>query len=234
MKQVKLCVCLGSDWPYLWPDYVGKVDLVELRIDQMFVQKWAPQTAVADLDFFAAALGPVCMAAAGKWIFTCRDGFLDETEQAALLTKLLPQTPAYIDIACDSLSLTQEQQALADRAKAQGIGLIFSLHRFDEVPEIQTLYSFTNLAFALGADLVKAVCYCRDASGEARLLSLYRDREHLGRIISFGMGPYSLSSRLHAAALGAPIIYLAPDQGAETAPGQPRYTQFKEHLVNIL
>ena len=230
---MKLCVCLGKDWSQVWVDYAGKADLVELRVDQMFAQSEPATVVAANTSALAVLIAPVCEAAAGKWIFTCRGGFLDEAAQLDLLEKLLPHVPAYIDIACEPLALSPGQQALMAWAKAQGVKLILSFHQFEEVPEIQALYTFSNQAFAHGADLVKIVCHCRDAGEEARLLSLYRDREHAGRIIAFGMGPYGLMSRLHAAALGAPIIYLAPDHSQGTAPGQPCYTQFKNHLVNI-
>ena len=230
---MKLCVCLGKDWSQVWEDYAGKADLVELRVDQMFAQSEPATVVAANTSALAVLIAPVCEAAAEKWIFTCRGGFFDEAAQLDLLEKLLPHTPAYIDIACEPLALSPGQQALMAWAKVQGVKLILSFHQFEEVPEIQALYTFSNQAFAHGADLVKIVCHCRDAGKEARLLSLYRDREHAGRIIAFGMGPYGLMSRLHAAALGAPIIYVAPDHSQGTAPGQPCYTQFREHLVNI-
>jgi len=96
------------------------------------------------------------------------------------------------------------------------------------------LCTIAQKALAKGADVVKIVTKCHNPSDEARLLSLYKERDLTNRLIAFSMGRYGLTSRLHAAVLGAPILYVAPDDGVVTAPGQPRYTQFKAHLLNLL
>jgi len=112
--------------------------------------------------------------------------------------------------------------------------IIASYHNVDATPDTSQLCAIADHALLKGADLVKIVTCCRHPEDEERLLSLYRVPRFTNRIIAFSLGPYALTSRLHAVASGAPILFVAPDEGPTTSPGQPRFSKFKAHLANVL
>ena len=167
-----------------------------------------------------------------KIILTCRTGAISQKARSDLYLDLLPFSPAYFDLEYDTpLSFSAP---LYDAAQKRGIKIINSFHDFETTPDRAELCAIAQKSLAKGADIVKIVTKCHNPSDEARLLSLYKERDLTDRLIAFSMGHYGLTSRLHAAVLGAPILYVAPDDGVATAPGQPRYTQFKAHLLNLL
>lgn len=222
---MKLCVCLGSDWQKQWPIYITKSDLLELRIDLMF-----PNGATASqiLD----ALNPILTQHPRNLILTCRPTAISQELRHTLFLSILPFCPAYLDLEhdtppCFRISL----HAVAQKSTTR---IITSYHNFEGTPELSLLHTITSDALLNGAHLVKIVTLCQDPWDEARLLSLYKESGFANKIVAFGFGRFALTSRLHAAALGAPLLYVAPDNGATTAPGQPRFTQFQEHLMNIL
>ncbi|MCL1974072.1 MAG: type I 3-dehydroquinate dehydratase [Bacteroidetes bacterium] len=214
---MKICVCLGAGWQEYWPVYREKADLIEFRIDLMLSE-------FASFGDLWAQLAPILKHYGRKIIVTYRFGTLSPDDRASLFLSLLTQSPAYIDVEYDTPVPVLEMETK----------LIISFHHDRETPSLEELYTIVGRSFSYGADLVKIVCRCRDAGEEARLMALYKIPAYTGRLIVFGMGPYGLSSRLHAAALGTPILYAAPDGGAPTAPGQPRFSQLQAHLLNIM
>ena len=221
---MKLCVCLSEAWRQQWPDYIDKADLLELRIDLMFSDG-------VTVNQMTDTLKPLLLENSQKIVLTCRTGNISQEMRLTLFLSLLPCTPAYIDIEYDTPP--RFSTPLYEAAKKNGVRVIASYHHLDTMPDLTRLRAITENALLGGADLVKIVTRCHDATDEARLLSLYREPRFAHRIIAFSLGPYALTSRLHAAASGAPILYVAPDNGAVTAPGQPRFTQFSAHLLNI-
>ena len=221
---MNICVCLGAEWDSHWPVYKQKADLIELRVDLMF-------PALVSSGDLLALLSPLFANHSRKIILTCRLGVISPAERLSLFTSLLPLSPAYLDLEYDSPP--SEWELLSALAQQHQTKIIASFHHDKETPCSEELRAIIQQSFSRAADLVKIVCRCRDAVDEARLMSLYKTPLYAGRLIAFGMGPYALTSRLHAAALGAPILYAAPDQGAPTAPGQPGFSQLKEHLLNI-
>ena len=222
---MKICVCLGANWQEYWPVYREKADLIECRIDLMMPE-------YASFDDLREALEPQLADYRDKIVLTCKLGSISIADRHSLFLLLLPLSPAYMDVEYDTPQ--PEWEIWRESASKQETKIIASFHHDAETPSCEELRSIIEHSFSRDADLVKIVCRCRDAGDEARLMALYKIPSCTGRLIVFGMGPYGLSSRLHAAALGAPILYAAPDGGAPTAPGQPSYSQLKEHLLNIL
>ena len=222
---MKICVCIGADWQEQWPQYVSKAELVEFRLDLICPD---PTTIVPTTE----ALKPLLSEYPHHIILTCRTGTFSQKARSDLFFDLLPFSPAYIDLAYDTpRSFCAPLYAAARKC---GVKIINSFHDFETTPDRTELCTIAKKALAKGADIVKIVTKCHNPSDEARLLSLYKEPDFTNRLIAFSMGHYGLTSRLHAAALGAPILYVAPDDGMATAPGQPRFTQFKEHLLNLL
>ncbi|MCL2726903.1 MAG: type I 3-dehydroquinate dehydratase [Bacteroidales bacterium] len=221
---MKLCICLSQDWKEQWLDSLNKADLLELRIDLMFRDE-ATETEVVE------ALTPLLIENSHKIILTCRVGKISQEVRYNLFLALLPFAPAYIDLEHDTPQHFREP--LHTAAQKYGVKIITSFHHHDATPDRADLCTMAKKALLGGAGLVKIVAHCRDTYDEAKLLSLYREECLTGKIVAFGMGHYGLTSRLHAAASGAPLLYVAADCGAATAQGQPRFTQFTEHLLNV-
>jgi len=221
---MKLCICLSQDWREQWLDSLEKADLLELRIDLMFLEETS-ETEVVEI------LTPLLVENSQKIILTCRVGKISQKTRYNLFLSLLPFSPAYIDLEYDTPQ--QFYAPLHAAAQRHGVKMIASFHDLDATPDHAQLCTIAEKAFFGDANLVKIVTHCHDTSDEARLLSLYKEARFTGRIVAFGIGRYALSSRLHAAALGAPLLFVAPDCGDTTAPGQPRFTQFTEHLLNV-
>ncbi|MCL2502223.1 MAG: type I 3-dehydroquinate dehydratase [Bacteroidales bacterium] len=222
---MKICVCLGADWENHVPVYLQKADLVELRIDLMFAWR-TTEVALPDV------LRPLLDGNNRKIVLTCRMGTISQEMRYNLFLALLPLSPAYIDLEYDTPQT--EWEVFMELAQKHRTKIIASFHHDGETPAYEELRAVAEQSLFRGADLVKIVCRCRDAAEEARLMALYKIPSCAGRLTAFSMGPYGLSSRLHAAALGAPLLYAAPDEGAPTAPGQPSLSQLQAHLLNVL
>jgi len=222
---MNICVCLGAGWEAHGSVYLKKADLVELRIDLMFAGSVC-------LDDWLARLVPLLEGHGRKIMLTCRLGAVSRTERVSLFCSLIPLSPAYIDLEYDTP--LPEWDMLVELARRYGTKVISSFHHDGDTPVYGELRAVVEQALCRGADLVKVVCCCRDAAEEARLMALYEIPGCAGRLTAFCMGPYGLSSRLQAAALGAPLLYAAPDEGAPTAPGQPSLSQLQAHLLNVL
>ena len=221
---MKLCVCLGVDWRDQLFAYQSKAELIELRLDLMFATGMAEAQMVDTLVPLLAKINH-------KVILTCRVGTITQEVRHHLFLALLPLAPAYIDVEYDTPE--HFRKPLYAAAQKYGTGIIASYHNGDATPELAQLCAIADNALLGGAHLVKIVTHSRDHWDESRLLSLYQQERFAQKITAFCMGRFGLTSRLHAAALGAPILYVAPDHGAATAPGQPCFTQFTEHLLNL-
>jgi len=221
---MKLCICISQDWRQQWLDSLKKADLLELRIDMMFPDE-TTETEMVD------ALTPLLVENNHKIILTCRVGKISQETRYNLFIALLPYAPTYIDLEHDTPA--SFNVPLHTAAQKHGVKVIASYHHFDATPDHAQLCAIAETALQNGAHLVKIVTHCRDTGDEARLLSLYREVRFAGQIVAFSLGRYGLTSRLHAAALGAPLLYVAADCGAVTAQGQPRFTQFTAHLLNV-
>lgn len=234
----KICVCLGADWRNQWVVHAAEADLIELRIDLMF-PKGITTSEVAE------TLSPLLHEYNHKTVLTCRPGTISQEERCDLFLALLTHNqsvlrlrvgkqsclaPAYIDLEYNTPQTFRTPLYAA--AQQNNTQIIASFHDFDDTPDTPQFHLIAHKAFQQGADLVKIVTRCHNAQDEARLMSLYSEPHFANRIIAFSLGQYALSSRLHAAAAGAPILYLAPDNGALTAPGQPRFSQF-QHKISV-
>ncbi|ACB39747.1 chorismate mutase [Pyrobaculum neutrophilum] len=132
-----------------------------------------------------------------------------EEERAALYLKLLELTPHFVDV---EAAAPAAGQVAAARGRTK---LIASRHDFGGTPPYETLLSWAREAAALG-DVVKIVTYAREPRDGLAVLSLIGAVEK--PTVAFAMGPAGAYTRLAAAALGSPIMYVS--LGEATAPGQ--------------
>ena len=70
----------------------------------------------------------------------------------------------------------------------------------------------------------------RTNNNNADILSLYNIP---GRVVAFGMGNLGKITRIVAPFLGAEFTYAAMDEGAQTAPGQIKYSIMKSAIQQI-
>lgn len=133
----------------------------------------------------------------------------DEEGREALYRKLLELNPHYIDVEAESPIIGEVAKI---KGKAQ---LIASRHDFEKTPPLDVLSQWAKKAAAVG-DLVKIVTYAKEPGDGLRVLSLIGAVEK--PTVAFAMGPAGAYTRVAAAALGSPIMYVS--LGEATAPGQ--------------
>ncbi|MEZ0319291.1 MAG: type I 3-dehydroquinate dehydratase [Pyrobaculum sp.] len=132
-----------------------------------------------------------------------------EEERISLYLKLLELGPSFVDV---------EAESPAAQAVAQARGpvkLIASKHEFSGTPPLDVLLSWARKAAEVG-DVVKVVTYAHEPRDGLRILSLIGAVEK--PTVAFAMGPAGAYTRVVAAALGSPIVYVSLSEA--TAPGQ--------------
>lgn len=136
-----------------------------------------------------------------------------ETERAALYLAILPHVDA-IDIELSSNAIIDE---IIYAAHAAGRLVLGSYHNFTATPEPGSLASLAEAAKQRGVDILKVAAHCA-TSNDLRTLAQftldYADRH----VITIGMGPQGVISRVFFPALGSLLTYTF--LGAPTAPGQ--------------
>ena len=132
-----------------------------------------------------------------------------EEERTGLYLKLLELNPHYVDVETEA---SIAGQVAAARGKTL---LIASRHDFGGTPPIDVLLSWAKKAAELG-DVVKVATYAKEPRDGLRVLSLIGAVEK--PTVAFAMGPAGAYTRVAAAVLGSPIMYVS--LGEATAPGQ--------------
>jgi 3-dehydroquinate dehydratase-1 len=145
-----------------------------------------------------------------------------EEERASLYLKLLELNPHYVDVEAEA---SIAGQVAAARGKTL---LIASRHDFGGTPPVDVLLSWAKKAAELG-DVVKVVTYAKEARDGLRVLSLIGAVEK--PTVAFAMGPAGAYTRVAAAALGSPIMYVS--LGEATAPGQMTADAYYAALLAI-
>lgn len=107
----------------------------------------------------------------------------------------------------------------------KGCKLITSYHDFKHTGTLQELKSIAERAYLTGADIVKIVTTAKCEEDAERVLQLYKHFKS-DTLVAFAMGEAGKDSRLLSWREGAPLFYIAPRRGRETAGGQPVYFDF--------
>ena len=145
-----------------------------------------------------------------------------EEGRAGLYLRLLELNPHYVDVEAGA-SIAGEVAAARGRTF-----LIVSRHDFGGTPPVDVLFSWAVEAAEVG-DVVKVVTYAREPRDGLRVLSLIGAVEK--PTVAFAMGPAGAYTRVAAAALGSPIIYVS--LGEATAPGQMTADAYYTALLAI-
>lgn len=116
---------------------------------------------------------------------------------------------------------------LMSLAMNKGCLTILSYHNYKYTPPTEELLRIAATAYQTGADMVKIVTTAESAEDAARVISLYESgRFQNDTLIAFAMGVKGIASRLDSYRHGAPLFYLSPRRGRETAKGQLCYSDF--------
>ena len=186
------------------------LDIVELRIDQY--GSFDKRYVLKELKKFKGTPTIATIRSkteGGAWN-------LSEAERLSLFKAVIPEVNA-IDIELSSKTIIKELVQTAHRAKK----LVFiSYHNFEGTPEVPQLNKIANKAKTLGADVVKIATLVWKRE-DIRKLSLFTLSNAPKNLITIGMGPNGVISRILFPALGSLITYAS--LGKPTAPGQLDY-----------
>lgn len=137
----------------------------------------------------------------------------DEKERLAAYEAVLPEVHAIdVEIGADAIAA-----AVVQAARIQGRLTVGSFHDFSETPGEERLEEIHTRGRALGFDVVKVAARCNSRDDVARLAAFTLAHRH-ENVITIGMGPHGLVSRIFFPSLGSLLTYTF--LGAPTAPGQ--------------
>lgn len=190
-----------------------KTDMAEIRLD---------------LTQFTMEQVKIIFSVQKKLIVTYRpvEGF--EADRLPKLKAAVEAGANYVDIEHESSDDFRKE--IIDFAHLHNCDVIVSYHNFDCTPRLAELQNIISNNFRKGADVVKIATMVKTNNDNARIISLYNIP---GRIVAFGMGNLGKITRIIAPFLGAEFTFAAMDEGAETAPGQIKYSKMKTAIQNI-
>ena len=152
---------------------------------------------------------------------TCRAGKLPEEKRKQYLFQAVMAGAHWVDldVSTDMDFLEEMKELLRERH----CKLILSYHDCEKTPSFDELRQIQKKCAELEADLVKIAVLAKNKKEVARVLGLY-DSSYPTLAIS--MGEIGQTTRFMALFLGAPFTFVAPDNGAKTAPGQIIVSEF--------
>jgi 3-dehydroquinate dehydratase-1 len=165
-----------------------------------------------------------------KLIATYRplEGKEEEEERMEQLKTAIEAGADYVDIEFESAD--DYRNEIIAFAHKHNCDVIISYHNYDCTPGLDHLRKIVAESFQKDADVIKIATMVRTNNDNASILSLYNIP---GRVIAFGMGNLGKITRIVAPFLGAEFTYAAMDEGAETAPGQIKYSIMKSAIQQI-
>ena len=188
------------------------LDVAELRVD--LFSSYDPAAVLATIRRFAGlpTIGTIrSKAEGGNW---------DRSEQqrASLFAAIMDDVDA-VDI---ELSSSDILEPIVDDARRRDKIVIVSHHDFAATPSLERLNALAQQAKAAGADYVKIAAMAQSAADIQTLAQFTIANSALG-LISIGMGPHGLCSRILFPALGSRLTFAS--LGQATAPGQLTFEQ---------
>ena len=163
-----------------------------------------------------------------KLIATYRPLEGKEEERMVLLKSAIEAGADYVDIEFESSD--EHRKELTEFAHRHNCDVIVSYHNYECTPSQGDLRKIVAECFQKGGDLAKIATMVRTNNNNADILSLYNIP---GRVVAFGMGNLGKITRIVAPFLGAEFTYAAMDEGAQTAPGQIKYSIMKSAIQQI-
>jgi 3-dehydroquinate dehydratase-1 len=163
-----------------------------------------------------------------KLIATYRPLEGKEEERMEQLKTAIEAGADYVDIEFESAD--EYRNEIIAFAHKHNCDVIISYHNYDCTPGLDHLRKIVAESFQKDADVIKIATMVRTNNDNASILSLYNIP---GRVVAFGMGNLGKITRIVAPFLGAEFTYAAMDEGAETAPGQIKYSIMKSAIQQI-
>ncbi len=197
-----ICLSLGNIDYQECLDYIGKYELVEVRLDLC--------------DFTAEQIREL-FSQPTHIIATCRAERLADKRRLEMLTLALEAGASYVDI--DIFTDEHIQNAIVSAAHGNNCRIIASYHNFNYTLPEDRLQEIYYRCADLEPEVIKIACKVNSHSDIAAILSLYGMAQP-GRLIALGMGEMGRISRIAAPFLGAPFTYASPEKFIETADGQ--------------
>ena len=153
-------------------------------------------------------------------IATCRPGRFTEAERIRKLELCIESGASFVDVEVESTKNSIKH--ISETAKENNCRIIISYHNNEKTPLVSKLINICRVSAGLGADIIKIATYVNDQSDNAKLLSLYSNKEFSLTlpVIAIGMGKLGKITRIAAPFMGAPFTYASYRAGQETAEGQ--------------
>ena len=212
-SETKICVSIGNVPVDTISGILDQVDMAEIRIDLAGMDNRELKTIFSSHN---------------NLIATCREGEYDDMERARLLENAVEYGAAWVDIEADADPLWRDK--MAKTVKAGNCSLILSRHFYTHTPSPSELRRLVDEMFEMGADVVKIASQVNNTAEAAALLGLYADYKN---IVSIGMGPMGVITRLAAPLLGAPFTFASFGDNPLTAAGQIEYKEIAELIDRI-
>ena len=122
----------------------------------------------------------------------------------------------YADVELRSPALSSTVEEL----KSLGVQVIVSVHEFDRTPSLDELRETLRRVEAQGADVAKVVGFARRMEDNLTYLKFLSEESRGRRLVSFGMGPLGVVSRVLCPLFGGYYTYACPREDLAVAPGQ--------------
>jgi 3-dehydroquinate dehydratase-1 len=162
------------------------------------------------------------------FVVTFRPGKYDEEYRKQMIQHAIKSGALYVDIELEApVTYINEMIEYAHPNKCE---VIISYHNYEETPDKQKLEEIVEECFRKGADIAKVACMVNKTSDNARLLGLLESGK---RLVTIGMGPKGIISRVISPFLGAEFTFVSPDDDPGTAPGQISFSAMNK-ILNIL
>jgi 3-dehydroquinate dehydratase I len=208
-----ICVAISDKNPAKCLEILNRVEMAEIRLDLTGY----------DLPTIARVF-----AHQTPTIATCRFENTSLEYQKSALIKAIESGAKYVDI---EIEVSEEEcREIIECAKKHACKIIISYHNFTETPGLKELFTIADDCYRRGADVAKLATMVNKQEDNARLMALYSISKP---IVSLGMGELGKVSRIIAPLLGAEFTFAAQDDGAETAPGQIKYSEMK-NLIELI
>lgn len=194
-----------------------RADVIEVWVDSLKVPvKRGPLSQIGATDILKLSRKPLIIVNKGKKELGSFRG--SGKAGIKILATYAKAGASYIDT---SIGTARPLLLPLLKSKNKKTKIILSYHDFKKTPSFKSLQKIRDKGFALGADIVKIATKANKMEDNMNVLNLLVDSVKRKKpCIAFCMGKKGLVSRVLASKYGSYIIYLAPDAGHRTAPGQ--------------
>jgi 3-dehydroquinate dehydratase I len=213
-SESKICISIGKVPFDTILGILSQVDMAEIRLDLATLDEKELKTIFSSHT---------------NLIATCREGDYDDNTRAGFLKRAIKHGAAWVDLEADAEPAWRDMM-IKQVKETDGCQLILSRHFFTHTPSSDELRNYAGEMFSMGADIVKIASQVNQPSDAAVLLGLYGDYKN---IVSIGMGPLGVITRVASPFLDAPFTFASFGENPVTAAGQVELTALNELIEKI-